>query len=917
MIKNHAAQNNSGTIHVRMKNYFKPLSRQQTLLSLVRLACFALLLFFVACSDRSKHYVIGVSQCSSDVWRDKLNKELEASVLCYDNVEVRFASADDNSGKQIKQIEQFVEDGVDLLIVSPNQEKSVAPAIDRVYAQGIPVILFDRKTITGKYTAFIGADNYKIGKEMGAFISQLLGGNGSVVEITGLSESSPAIDRDRGFTDALKGYDGIRLAARVHGDWTEQSGRKAMDSILQTLQDIDCVFGQNDRMVVGARKSIEGMGARKMKDVHYVGIDALATPKGGLQMVRDGKMSASFMYPTRGDLVIKLAMDILHGRPYKRDNYMDAALVTDKNAAVMLIQNGEIESQQTRMKDMSNRLNKFLMQYSAQQVYLVLFIVIIVLLIVSFIFAYRMLLMKRRMGERTAKAKLEFFTNVSHELRTPLTLIAGPVEQLTDDACMNKNQHAMLLMVQKNVNVMLRLVNEILDFRKVQNGKMTMQLSEFNLSDSLRQWVGMFQPLSKRKNMVLTMDIPDGINLYADEDKIERVCYNLISNAIKYTPEKGRVTVSALSDGDHVRITVSDTGIGIPKAAVANVFDRFYRVGGDKQMGTGIGLAIVQAFTALHHGTVKVDSMEGEGSLFTVTLPLRQTAVKSHENTHVEVGGNRFVVDDYIPNDAAQEINTDKITDTDIEDGKSRILVVDDQEDVRTFIVSLLKDTYDISLARDGKEGMDKAMKEVPDLIVSDVMMPVMDGTEMCRRVKGETVTCHIPVILLTARSLEDQRAEGYDCGADAYLTKPFSSKVFLSRIHNLLDSRAKLKGIFGHGDRHEETKVQSLDNQFIENFKKIINEDLTNSDLNVEDVSAKMGMSRVQLYRKVKALTGSTPVDLIRTIRLKRAERLLHTTDSTVAEIAYQVGFSSPSYFARCFRECFGKLPNEMRENG
>lgn len=879
---------------------------------------YLLLAFFLtACSHNSKRYVIGVSQCSSDVWRNKLNKELEASALCYDNVEVRFASADDNSGKQIKQIEKYVKDGVDLLIVSPNQASSVSPAVDEAYDQGIPVILFDRKTSSDKYTAFIGADNYKIGREMGAFISQLLGGHGRVVEITGLRESSPAIDRDHGFTDALKEHSGIHLAARAHGDWTEQSGSHAMDSILLATQDFDCVFGQNDRMAIGARKVIGNMGTRAKKNIQYVGIDALATPDGGLSLVRDGKLAASFMYPTRGDLVIKLAMDILHNRPYKKDNYMDAALVTDKNAGVMLIQNGEIESQQTRMKNLSGKLDQFLIQYSTQQVYLVLFIIIIILLIVFFLFAYRMLLMKRRMGERTAKAKLEFFTNVSHELRTPLTLIAGPVEQLADDAAMDKSQHAMLLMVRKNVNVMLRLVNEILDFRKVQNGKMTMQLCQFNLSDSLRQWVGMFLPLSKRKNIVLTMDIPDGISLYGDEGKIERVCYNLISNAIKYTQENGSVTVSATSDNDNVSIVVSDTGVGIPKDAVANVFDRFYRVGGDTQKGTGIGLAIVQSFTALHHGTVKVDSTEGKGSVFTVTLPLQQTTTNSNRQADEKTAEKSFVIDDYIPEDADKEINTDKITATETEEGKSRILVVDDNEDVRTFIVSLLKDTYDISLAKDGKEGMNKAVKEVPDLIVSDVMMPVMDGTEMCRRIKGETVTCHIPVILLTAQSMEDQRAEGYDCGADAYITKPFSSKVFMSRIHNLLDSRAKLKDLFGNGEHHEEAKAQSLDTKFIDKFKKIINEDITNSDLNVENVSAKMGMSRVQLYRKVKALTGATPVELIRTIRLKRAEHLLHTTESTVAEIAYQVGFSSPSYFARCFREHFGKLPNEMRENG
>lgn len=871
-------------------------------------------ILLVSCSPQKKKYIIGVAQCSSDVWRDKLNKELETSAMCYDDVEIHFASAEDNSERQIMQIDSFVKSGVDLLIVSPNQEKSVSPAIDKAYENGIPVILFDRKTVSKKYTAFIGADNYKIGKEMGKYISNILNGKGNVVEITGLYESSPAIDRDRGFRDAIRKYPEIKLVGIGNGDWTERSGRIVMDSIFTTNKNINCVFGQNDRMAIGAKKAIDSIAGNKGNRIVYAGIDALATADGGLQSVKSGRMSASFIYPTRGDLVIKLAMNIMQGKEYKRENYMDAALVTDKNANVILIQNEEIESQQERMKEINSKLDTFLMQYSNQKVYLLLFFIIILLLIVSLVVTYRMMLMKRLIGEKTAKAKLEFFTNISHELRTPLTLISGPIEQLTEDSDIKGKELTMLLMVKKNVNIMLRLVNEILDFRKIQNGKMKMQLGMFDLSTDLRLWTEMFSSVAEKKKISMSQDIEDGLVMYADEYKVERICHNLISNAIKYNKSDGSVFVSASSDDKNVTIKVRDSGIGIPKESIHHVFDRFYRVGENNQLGTGIGLAIVQSFTKLHNGTVRVDSKENEGTTFIVSLPLSQPKGKDSESIEKEELKEKLIIDDYETDDANKIINTDKITTAENTNTKQDILVVDDNEDVRNYIFSLLKDLYNVSLAKDGKEGLDKAIKEVPDLIICDVMMPVMTGTDMCKKVKEDVVTCHIPVILLTARTLEEQRAEAYECNADAYITKPFSNRIMLARIKNLLVNRIQLKNIFSSGEHNEDTTPQTIDNKFIDEFRKIINENIANSDLNVEDVSAKMGLSRVQLYRKVKSLTGSSPVELIRIIRLKKAERLLHTTESTVAEISYNVGFSSPSYFAKCFKEYFGKSPNETK---
>ena len=294
-----------------------------------------LLLVCFSCSKSKPKYLIGVSQCSEDIWRNKLNDELRMGTYSYDGTELLFASADDDDQKQIEQIDQFVNEGIDLLIVSPNQVATISPAIDRAYDKGIPVIVFDRKTNSKKFTAFIGADNAGLGREMGEYVASRLGGKGRVVEIRGLKGSSPAIERHKGFEEALSKYPGIQLVASLQGDWTEKSGKKAMEQLLREgdVGKIDFVFGQNDRMAVGAYKA---MNEAKLQGTLFCGIDALPTPGGGMECVRDGILDASYIYPTHGDEVMHLAMNILEGKPYEKDNPLKAALVTKALKSIMV-----------------------------------------------------------------------------------------------------------------------------------------------------------------------------------------------------------------------------------------------------------------------------------------------------------------------------------------------------------------------------------------------------------------------------------------------------------------------------------------------------------------------------------------------------------------------------------------------------
>jgi len=867
-----------------------------------------LTLVFSACSDNNvKKYVIGVSQCSEDIWRDKLNNELVMSTYQHDNVTLKFASANDNDRLQKQQIEQFIKEGVNLLIVSPNQIHTISSVIDKAYDAGIPVILFDRKTDSRKYTAFIGADNYEAGHEIGYFIGQQLEGKGNIAEICGLQASSPAIERNRGFMDALKNYPDIKVVARGYGDWIKESGVTAMDSILvQSKESFQYVFAQNDRMALGALQSIK---KHKVKGIKIVGIDALPVPGGGMENVRDGNLEASYIYPTRGDSVMQLALNILEKKPYKRDNYLKGALVTKANANVLLMQNEEMNKQTARLNALHGKVDTYLVQYNHQKMYIVLFSIILLLLIGIMVYIYRTILMKRRIEEEANKAKLQFFTNISHELRTPLTLIADPVNYIIHDDNLNSQQRSMLQIVQRNVLVLIQLVSEILDFRKVQNGKMELRLSDFNLAESMKQWIKLFSASAQKKHIAISMDAPDTIMLRADQDKIERICYNLLSNALKYTSEGGEITLTAKEENGRVMISVADNGCGISSDELPYIFDRFYQAK-NAGRGTGIGLAIVKAFTELHHGEVSATSIEGKGSTFTIHIPVRQKGEVTNQPTEKIEQLVEPSSAEEVPNQARHIDELIQPYQTD----KPEVLIIDDNIDIRTYLRSVLSEKYNVSEAADGKAGLELARKIVPDIVLSDIMMPVMDGLAFCQQLKTDKAISHIPVILLTARSLDEQRAEGYEHGADAYLSKPFSLRLLLSRIDNLIESRKKLNQTWSKGVEDDEIGNISneIDKSFLKQLRKIIQENLANSDLSVEQIGDEIGLSRVQLYRKVKALTGYSPVEIVRKARLTRARHLLQTTERTVSEVAYAVGFSTPSYFSKCYKDEFGESPKK-----
>lgn len=860
------------------------------------------MLLLTACSDGKKSLVIGVSQCSDDIWRTKLNEELSLAAGIND-VRLVFSSADDDSQRQMAQIRKFVKDGVDLLIVSPNQSHTITPAVEEAYDAGIPVILFDRKIDSPKYTAFIGADNVEVGRIMGRFIADYLDGKGKVVEIQGLEGSSPADDRHRGFMEALNNYPGISLQASPYGGWLQENAFDAMRAVMADGIRPDAVFGQNDRMALGARDALG-----HPEDISFFGVDAL--PDAGLQDVIDGVLTASYLYPTRGDLVMDLAMRILRGDPFERETLLESALVDSHNAGMLKMQEEEVAKQRSMVQDLSGKLDTFLLQYNTQRIIMWMVIAFAILLVLIAAQAYWGYTNSRRLNaelmelsrqlEENTRAKLDFFTNVSHDLRTPLSLVAGPLEHVLEGP-LQDDQKETLLLARRNVDILRRLVNNILDFRKIESGNMPLTLYRFDLPSAVKEWMSGFDGTSR----TIRYDGVQSLEVEADMRLLECILFNLLGNSIKHTSPGGEITVSVQQEGADAILTVKDNGEGIPREKLPYIFDRFYQAG-KHTSGTGIGLALVKGIAELHGGSVSVESVPGEGATFFIRIPIRHEGAEILESRDAAKFTERFQ-DVYRAADTSLEEAASSVTESD----RPTILVVDDNSDLREFIGTLLQGEYRIIKASDGKEALDKATRELPDLVVSDVMMPVMDGLELCKSLKGQFSTSHIPVILLTAKSLEEQRAEGYDSGADAYISKPFSEKVLLSRIGNLLKSRILLKE---HYLETGESASRPQENDFLSRFRAKVQEHISDENLSVEQIGSEIGLSRVQLYRKVKALTGYSPVELVRITRLKAAAEMLKTTDKTISEIAYAVGFGTPSYFSKCFKELFGRQPGEGR---
>lgn len=524
---------------------------------------------------------------------------------------------------------------------------------------------------------------------------------------------------------------------------------------------------------------------------------------------------------------------------------------------------------------------------------------------------------QRKEAERVQQVdalKTKFFTNVSHEFRTPLSLILSPLEKIIKKAG-DSEQKKQLLLVQRNAKRLLNLVNQLLDFRRMEVQKFTVHLSRQDIVNFTRDIVCSFSDISEKKDIELGFKTNTGVlDMYFDKDKLEKILFNLLSNAFKYTPSGGKVSVELElqqnSNDSHLLLKVKDSGIGIPGSMQDKIFERFYQldVPGDIQSnGSGIGLVITREFVKLHGGSIRVESEPEKGSCFIVEIPVKDV----HETPGLNGNGKEEVM--LLRGDQALVNDNDTKTDS----KKSTILLVEDNEDFRFYLKDNLQQKYNILEAVNGKAGWEKAKDLQPDMVVSDIMMPLMNGIEFAKKIRTDPRTSHIPVVLLTAMSNEETELEGFRAGINDYISKPFTFEILASRIRSMLNMQERLRKKFQQQVEitPADVTITPVDEEFMKRAFDMVEKNLGNPDFSVEDLSRELFMSRVALYKKILSVTGKTPIEFIRIMRMKRAAQLLQKGQQTVAEVAYEVGYNNPKIFTKYFKEQFGIIPSKYQQ--
>ena len=867
-------------------------------------------------SGKQKRHVIGLSQCMlDDAWREAMINDMRIEASNYDDVEIIIKDAQNNNETQIQQIRDLIRQKVDVLIISPYQSEPITAVAEEAYRAGIPTIITDRKVNTDQYTSFVGANNYEIGLAAGNYAAHYLPPNAIILEIWGLTQTSPAQERHKGFVDALREREDLSFR-KIEGQWLVDTVRMELRK-LEHPEQIDFVYAHNDMMAIAAREYFMAWDSIRGRELRIIGVDAVAGA--GLEAVEDGRINASFLYPTGGEQVIRTAMRIIQGEPVDKFIPLRTAPVDHQSARTLLLQADQLQKYKQRIEAQRSRIDglsdRFYFLRNSLGVISLLMIGFIALSIYAFYINRKMRQANRKlislnaeMKEVTAQ-KLQFFTNVSHEVRTPLSLILAPLDRLI--VSLRESPYASdLRLIQKNANRLLRVINQILDFRKVEGKQEKLAVREIDLVPFVGEIKSYFDSMASVRaiSYTFTSSIKQ-CTLWIDPDLLERVFFNLLSNAFKFTPEGGSVRIELTEEGDRVFIQVIDTGSGIRPANLPHLFDRFYTE--DRSMGTGIGLHLVKEYIHMHGGEIHVESEPGQRTTFTVCLRKGKAHFEDSDLMETSV--------------SHQAYEASRLDDSETKEILSKtypytILITEDDDEVRCFLERELSLHFKIRTAANGKDALRVLEEEEISLVVSDVMMPEMNGFELCRTIKSQLPFSHIPVILLTALTDERQRIFGITGGADDYIQKPFHTDYVKIKIIHLLQERQKLRERLLEKLRDnklllsEPEKVESIDDAFLRKFAEQIEAVYADPEYNVEKLSETLGLSRGHLHRKIKELTGTAPVEFLRTYRLNKATQLLRQNAYTVSEVAYRTGFSSPAYFSKCFKAVYGVTPTEYQ---
>ena len=876
---------------------------------------------------------------TNDDWRRSMNNSMKLQASMNPEIDLQIKDANYDVLTQIKQIDELIADSVDVLIVSPIQSKPITAVVKKAIKAGIPVLVVDRKTEGQQYTAYVGADNIEIGRNAAKeIIASNYNDSIRIIEIKGLAGSSPAEERAIGFQQVLDQFKKAQIVATIEGDWEKESIQNRLIQLLNDDIIVDYVFAHNDRMAVGAWEVARDLGMEN--EISFIGVDGLAGTNGGIQAVKDGVLKATVLYPTGGDEAIKLALKILSKESIPKNNILSTTIINELNADIMFNQFEKINEQQAKMEEQLAAIKKqeelYYSQSNLLKITMALLAIILSLAIYSIysIFAIRKknrqleltnnkITIQRNQIEKIAKeikisneAKLNFFTGLSHEFKTPITLILSSIESMSDFAKV-KGSKIMneVELIYNNSNRLLRLINQLLDFRKIEDRKFNIKASKTNLFDFSKIIYKDFEREAKKRNIDFRLNSNhESLNVFIDRNLMDKVYFNLLSNAFKFTPDNGKIGITIEDDerSNTVNICFMDSGIGIPKNEMDGVFQAFFKGSNNRKNSSGIGLHLSKEFVEMHKGTIQVKSLHGTEFIITIykgQAHFDETEIIAEQDlvdTNIIDFTSEYLIDD---NYLIQAPSKNK--------EKYSVLIIEDNKDLSQFLKNKLQLEYDIYLS-DGIDAIEKAFETVPDIILCDINLPDKDGFEICEILKKDLRTSHIPTIILTALGNKESYIKGLQSGADLYLTKPFSYSILVQSIKSLLYNREKLR-YYDTSNIHKIEELNSFGNieqKFIHQLNSLINENLGNSDYSVENLAENLTISRVQLYRKVKAMMGISISDYIGNIRLEKAKIMLETSSLTVAEIAYANGFSSPNYFSTAFKNKYGTSPAAFRKS-
>ncbi|MEM7369674.1 MAG: substrate-binding domain-containing protein [Bacteroidota bacterium] len=898
------------------------------------------LISLVSCSTQGPQYpyIIGFSQCCDDAWRDVMNEEMARELTFHSDIQFITKSAQSSSSLQIKQIKELIDSGIHLLIVAPNESQPLTPIIEEVYQAGIPVILIDRKTESAEYSAYIGADNYEIGQTAAKYISSRFKDGGKILELQMAMKISPAAERHQGFVDEIKQYPHFSIIKSVEMNLNLSSDvRDSVKSLLSSLGPVDIIFGHTDLLAENAFSAASELELEE--ELFFVGVDGYPSTGGGIESVEKGVLDASLLYPTGGGEAIRLAMTILKYMPYDRINRLQTTVIDSTNASILHSQLSKVHLLQKSINQQIHRNQELQGIYQNQRLFIFFLLSSLMLAMILGGFLWYSLRAKQvinldlqlknrevlaqktqieEISEEVRKAtqvKVEFFTNISHEFRTPLTLILGFAENLLPSLKFNDQTQLNIKLIRQNAVRLLRLVNQLMDFRKIESEKMIIRASEQDILEFIQNIMKSYFPTARNRDIDFQLiSRHKRLPVWFDVNMLDKVLFNLLSNAFKFTPDHGKIHLYVRADKleNIVKIKVEDSGPGMRPEVLNHIFEAFYQGDGTTKMSTGLGLPLSKALVQLHQGDLIAQSIPGKGSRFSLSLPLGRHHLKDEEILPFEpVGflnpGEYLDLEEEVLIPVKEQQQNQEYS----------ILIIEDHSDIQFFLKQQLEHEYNIISSSHGVHGLETAIELGPDLIICDVMLPGQDGLSITKTLKSDLRTSHIPIILLTSQSTVEQQIEGTKAGADAYIPKPFNASLLKEKIKNLLHNRQILRESYGSVLMGIQPHPSySLDQQFLHAFVLFVNQNFHREDFQVADLSKEFGLSRSQLYRKVKALLGQSISDYIQQIRLQKAEELLKEEELSISDIAYKVGYSSPEYFSTVFKTKYDISPTKYRKD-